>query len=160
MFKSMSKWALYGILVVVMLSLPVTVFALGGGDPEPGPGGNCAGAESIAFQYAPPPYKGSLKLEKIGTYLYLSGDFEKAGNNPDCTVHFDSYPLDTLPLLPGEFENLTAQDLNGYCLDIISEFPCETTASFMEVLGAHKMMSVAGEDAYELDVILMGVQQK
>ena len=121
MFKSMSKWALYGILVVVMLSLPVTVFALSGGDPEPGAGCD----DGITYEYNSTIYTGTIALTWEDTKVYYNGvvtqigQTEFEGEKYECTATFNGQLYG--PMTSAEFNSLTQEDITGVCLTDIAD---------------------------------------
>jgi hypothetical protein len=68
-----------GVLMAMLLIATVVPALAGGKGGEPG--ANCPMAESMNFQYVPPPYMGTITGAWLEGSVYLFGKVEQVGNN-------------------------------------------------------------------------------
>jgi len=171
-FRGKKGAAILGIFALLILGAASYLIVISCASVEPG--GNCPNADTIDYQYQPPPFRGTLTVvwlgdnmgdpnEMAGVEAY--GQVEQVGQS-SCTGTIEEGEAISLPELGtmtyAEFLDFRFQSLRGACLtDILEDFfTCVPVGALYADVLAIGAKQYNADGSVTLNVLLMSVKQK
>ena len=155
--KKLNKFLLPCVLSIFLLVL-TTPLAWGWGTTGASgePGGSCPLSET-GYKYITPPYTGTFTAYFHDSGLYITGLVERVGNSTEVgNIPAPGVLLTTMTL--SEFQNLTPNEIRGYCLVGFESF-FGIDSGFFDVVGVGKIRYTS-ETSFTADVVIMQVQTR